>query len=77
VISTYQSAKCLFLNFGADYKTDFTVVIFKDSLDSFYEQNIDPVTFYRNRVIEVTGRIREYNGPEIIVNAPAEIEVYE
>ncbi len=75
VLNTYDSGKIVFLNFGADYKTDFTVVIFKNSLEYFRQKNIDPLTFYQGKTIEVSGRIREFNGPEIIVNSPEEIEI--
>lgn len=75
VINAHQSSKCVFLNFGYDWRTDFSVVIFNNSLDAFRKQGIDPVTFYKGREVEVTGRIKEYNGPEIIVNSPHEIEV--
>lgn len=77
VVNTYQSPKVTYLNFGNDYKTDFTIVIFKNSLAQFHKKNIDPANFYRNKTVQVTGRIKSYNGPEIIVNTPAEIEVLE
>ncbi len=77
VNSTYQSDKCVFLNFGRDWRSDFTVVIFTDSLAGFREENIEPRDFYKGKTVEVTGRIREYNGPEIIVNIPEEIVVRE
>ncbi len=73
VLDSYKSDKCTFLNFGQDYKTDFTIVIFDNSLDYFQKKGINPVEFYRGKTVEVSGRIREYNGPEIIVNSPAEI----
>ncbi|MCK4810171.1 MAG: thermonuclease family protein [Candidatus Omnitrophica bacterium] len=75
VLDTYRSKKCIFLNFGRNYKTDFTVVIFKNSWEYFEDKGIDPLTFYKGRIVEVTGRIKEYNGPEIIVNIPREIRV--
>ena len=75
ILGTYQSAKCVFLNFGQDYKTDFTVVIFNNSLSTFREKGINPAVFYHGKTIEVTGRIKSYNGPEIIVNSPYEIEL--
>lgn len=75
VLSSYRSAKCLFLNFGTDYRTDFTVVIFNNSLGAFNQRGINPEIFYQNRLVEVSGRIREYNGPEIIVNTPYELQV--
>lgn len=75
VLSTYNSGKVVFLNFGQDYKKDFTVVIFKESLPYFFKRGIRPWEFYKGKIVEVTGRIREYNGPEIIVNSPLEIEI--
>ncbi|MFH1772373.1 MAG: thermonuclease family protein [Candidatus Omnitrophota bacterium] len=73
VVNTYKSESCIFLNFGKNYRTDFTIVIFNDSIDYFTENNIDPLSYYRNRMVEATGRIRQYNGPEIIVHGPQEI----
>lgn len=75
VVGTYKSAKCLLLNFGRDYRKDFTVAIFNNSLDAFSRAGIDPESFYQGKKIRVIGRVREYNGPEIIVNSPYEIEV--
>lgn len=75
VLSTYKSSKCIYLNFGSDYKQDFTVVIFKNSFGAFTKQAIEPTSFYRNKIVEVSGRIRKYNGPEIIVNTPYEIQI--
>ena len=75
VLSTYRSQNCIFLNFGKDWRKDFTIVIFKESWDYFKRKGIDPIVFYKNKMVEVTGRIREYNGPEIIVNLPEEIIV--
>ncbi len=75
VVDTYQSQKCVYLNFGKNYKKDFTVVIFNNSLNEFIDKNIDPATFYKNKLIEVTGKVKEYNGPEVIINHPNEITV--
>ncbi len=75
VKGVYTSKKAVFLNFGEDYRKDFTVVIFNDCLGFFKEKNINPLTFYRDKEIKVWGRIREYNGPEIIVCNPSQIEV--
>jgi len=75
VRNTYQSQRCIFLNFGEDWRKDFTVVIFRDSWKYFREKGIDPLTFYKGKIVEVTGRIREYNGPEIIISIPYQITV--
>lgn len=75
VLDSYQSKSCVYLNFGRDYKTDFTVVIFNNCLKFFEQNNINPREYYKGKHIEVTGRIKEYNGPEIIVCRPYEIRV--
>jgi len=50
-------------------------VIFKDNLKLFTERGINPRTAYRNKKLRVTGTIKEYNGPEIVVYSPFQIEV--
>jgi endonuclease YncB( thermonuclease family) len=75
VISAYSTSKCVYLNFGENYKSDFTIVIFANSLSAFKDRGIAPASFYRGKIVEAIGRIRSYNGPEIIVNNPYEIEV--
>jgi len=75
VLNSYKTEKVLFLNFGTNHKTDFTVVIFKNCFKYFDDLNISPDTFYKGKIIEVSGRIKEYNGPEIIVCGPNEIKV--
>ncbi len=77
VLGSYKSAKCVFLNFGQDYKKDFSVVIFNNVLNAFSRRGINPLDFYNGKKIRVNGRIQEYNGPEVIVNSPYEIEVLE
>lgn len=75
VLSTYDSGKAVYLNFGPDYRTDFTVVIFRAYLPNFTVQGVDPVSSYRGKAIKATGTIREYNGPEVIIRDPSQIEV--
>ncbi len=77
VLSTYRSEKVVFLNFGKDYRRDFTVVIFSRDLGRFERRGISPETYYRGKEVIVTGRIEEYNGPEIVVNDPSQIWVVE
>jgi micrococcal nuclease len=75
VLDTYNSHKAVFLNFGPDYKTDFTVVIFNDCVRFFRDAGIEPDIFYKGKVVEISGRIKAYNGPEIIVCIPQQIQV--
>lgn len=75
VNNIYESPQVIALNFGRNFKTDFSAVIFKDNLKLFTEQGINPINNYRNKKLYIVGTIREYNGPEIIINSPAQIEV--
>ena len=77
VIGAKSSSNALFLNLGVGEHKDFTVLIYKDALKYFKYKGIDPVTYYRDKTIEVSGRIHEYNGPEIIVGYPGEIDIIE
>jgi len=75
IISAYDFGEIIFLNFGPDYRKDFTAVIFKSILPFFEQKGINPVYFYEGKLVEVTGMIGERKGPSIIVNSPKEIKV--
>jgi endonuclease YncB( thermonuclease family) len=74
VIKVAESSNVVYLNFGKNYKDDFTVVIFRSDLPSFIAAGISPARF-KDKVVQVTGKIKEYNGPEIIVRHPSQIEI--
>ncbi len=68
----------VFLNFGKDFATDFTVFIPNEYLVYFSDSGIsDPAAAYRGRTIEVTGTINEKNGPSITVRHPDQIYIRE
>lgn len=75
VVSTYESDQVIFLNFGPNYREDFTVVIFRSTADFFTECQLKPVDFYQGRILEVTGLIQEHNGPQIVINTPDQIRI--
>jgi len=75
VINVFDSGKAIFLNFGADYKKDFTAVIFNKDIGRFKGKGIDPVNFYKGKEVFVIGKIIEYNGPEIVVKNPSQIKI--
>ncbi len=76
IVNTYKSERITFLNFGFDYRRDFTVVIFNNVLDFFHQKNINPVDFYRGKTVEVFGRIEKHkSGPQIVVHSPDQIRV--
>lgn len=64
-----------YMNFGADWKTDFTVTIAPEDMKAFRDRNIDPVTFYAGKTLRVRGVVEQLNGPEIQVATPEQIEI--
>ena len=64
----------VYLNFGADYKTDFTVVIDEDTRKKFDGARYDPLTLEGAKV-RVRGWVELKNGPSIWLTHPAPLEV--
>ncbi len=66
----------IFVNFGDDYRTDFTIVIEPEFSDAFDDADYDPLDLPGTRV-RVRGWVDEWNGPSIDVTHPEQIEVLE
>ena len=64
----------VFLNFGRDFRTDFTVTIAPDDMKSFRAISLDPRTL-TNKNIRVRGWVALLNGPEIGVTHPEQLEI--
>ena len=64
----------VYLNFGADYKTDFTLAIAKSDRKAFTRQGLDPLSLEGARV-RARGWIELSNGPMIWLDHPARLEV--
>ena len=76
VIASETTDIGVFLNFGVDYTTDFTVFIQTSDLDAFYREGIeDPARHYRGRRVEVTGTVTDKNGPSIRITSPCQIYI--
>ncbi len=65
-----------YLDFGANWKRDFTATIAPDCMKLFRKLGVDPRS-YEGRTIRVRGWIDEYHGPEMDVAAPQDIELVE
>lgn len=72
VTSTADVRGRAYLNFGADYRSDFTVAVAKKHRKRF--KAVDPVTLEGARV-RVRGWIELTNGPMIWASHPARIEI--
>ena len=64
----------LYLNFGEDWQTDFTVVIAARTLPRFAAAGVDPAAL-SGRSVRVRGIIEDLNGPMIEIEEPAALEV--
>jgi micrococcal nuclease len=64
----------VYLNFGADWKTDFTVTISPDDMKTFRAMGVDPLG-YQGKLIRVRGMVQSLNGPEIEIGNPKQIEL--
>ncbi|MBF0189275.1 MAG: thermonuclease family protein [Magnetococcales bacterium] len=64
-----------FLNFGRDYRTDFTVVIDRSDWRRHFQDAPDLTKSYQGKMIAVRGRIMRRNGPMIRISHPAQIEI--
>lgn len=62
-----------YLNFGADYRTDFTVTIAPDDMRLFRAAHFDPLML-KGRRVRVRGWLALYRGPEISPAVPEAIE---
>ena len=64
----------IYLNFGADYRTDFTIAIAKRDRKRFKQSKIDPMSLEGARV-RVRGWIELQNGPVIWLDHPERLEI--
>ncbi|MCK5284782.1 MAG: thermonuclease family protein [Alphaproteobacteria bacterium] len=74
--STALKNNRIYLNFGKNWKTDFTVSIAPADKRIFSKQGIDPLQ-WNNKTIRVRGWVESYNGAYIEINHPQAIEVIE
>jgi len=63
-----------YLNFGRNWRTDFTVTIAPEDMKRFKNANIDPYS-YAGKTVRVRGWIDRLHGFEIEAASPAQIEM--
>lgn len=64
-----------YLNFGADWRHDFTASVAPKNLRLFEREGFD-LKALKGRTVRVQGWIRSFNGPLIDVTHPEQIEVF-
>lgn len=74
VVSAAQTRSWTFLNFGEDYRDDFTIAVAARDRRHFKGSDID-LTALKGRHIRVRGWIEFWNGPVIKATHPEQIEL--
>lgn len=66
-----------YLNFGDDWRTDFTIEIKPDDADTFKSSGINPLTAYTGKAVRVRGHLKPVNGVLVTATHPEQIEILE
>ena len=74
VLAATRKQGRIYLNFGPDWRTDFTAAIGTSARTLFVRQGLDPLDLAGRR-IRLRGWIARFNGPLIEVTHPEQIEV--
>jgi len=74
-----DNSKVLFLNFGNNFNTSLSAVIYDFDFHAFIDAGINkPDTYFKNKKVELNGIVRLNNGkPEIVLNSPKQIKILE
>lgn len=76
VVSVAMSKGRAFVNFGADYRTDFTITISARDAKRLAKAGIDPTT-WSGKQFRVRGWLSRLNGPEVELTHAAQIQIIE
>ncbi|MFK7840605.1 MAG: thermonuclease family protein [Bdellovibrionales bacterium] len=64
----------IYINFGKNWKSDFTVSIAPEDKRAFSKAKLDPLN-WGGQILRARGNIRDYNGPYMEISHPAAIEI--
>lgn len=76
VLDVTAAQSFVYVNFGADWRTDFSVRALKADAKAFAKAGLD-LAALEGRRVRIRGRVLAANGPMIEVFHPAQIEVLE
>jgi endonuclease YncB( thermonuclease family) len=74
VVSVGHGRRMIFLDFGSDYRRDFTIMVNSDLAERLAETGV-AVDALEGRRVRVRGVIEESGGPAVRISDPAEIEL--
>lgn len=75
VRSVYLGKSFAYLNFGQDYRTDFSIEIARKNLKYFADLPETVDKWYTGKQIEVSARIKERNGPVVQIALAEQIRI--
>ena len=73
IVSASEIRGRIYLNFGEDWRTDFTVTIAPSDVRRFAESGLDPLS-WAGQQLRVRGWLEWYNGPQIEASHPEQFE---
>lgn len=65
-----------FMNFGHDWRSDFTITLDSEARRLFESEGIEPGHF-EDEMVRVRGWVESWNGPMVEVSHPEQIEVFD
>lgn len=74
ILATATRKNRIYLNFGKNWRTDFTVSIDSPARRLFSKAGLDPMN-WNNQPVRVRGWLREYNGAYMELDHPQAIEI--
>ncbi len=77
ILNTAYVKGITYLNFGTDWRTDFSLEIPAKFLTKFKQKNINPLTYYKLKKVRVRGRLKPVNGTLITLTHPEQLTVLE
>lgn len=75
VQSTALKRNTIYINFGKDWRTDFTIAISAKARRLFTKAQIDPLQWNQKK-IRVRGWLEQFNGPYMKIDHPERVEIF-
>ncbi len=75
VLGVRESGKVTTLGFGDPERPWFTGVIFERDLQAFIDAGLDPKSAFLNKRVRLSGEVKTYTTPQIVLNRPSQVEL--
>lgn len=76
ILTVSRKQNRIYLNFGTNWRKDFTISIAPDSLRTFRTAGVNPLD-WSGKTVRVRGWVGSYNGPYIEIDHPQPVQVIE